>query len=451
MLPVDSLPYGGSTALVKITQSAALLAFSMATALPLQGQARAVTLTEAIRLAQRVQPTVVQARGALAVAGSDVRSAYSAFLPSLSGNAGAGQSFFPQAQSRLDPQTGQLITGTNSNKSVNFGVNSSLILFDGFRREATIRSSKADRDASAASLTNQEAQVALTTSLEFFSALSSQQLVRAREAGIQRADEQFTIAVAKLRTGAATVSDSLRAVVTVNEARLQKLEAERQLATAEANLARLIGEPGRVSAVDDPSLYDTDLELDPDALLDEGVERSPRVLASDASVRAARAGVTAAKSGYWPILSLSANTQLSGSQLDDYDLQRTSNINLGLNWNLFDRFNRERQVDQSAVVLDNATATLADDRRQVAASLTSQIAALNTARVRIDVTALSLEAAQADLRVQVERYRLGSITMVEVLTSQESLTRAEEASVSARIDFLRAKAQIEAIIGRPLS
>ncbi|NNG16837.1 MAG: TolC family protein [Gemmatimonadales bacterium] len=439
------------TAFVKITQSAALFVWLVSIAPPLQGQERVVTLPEAIRLAQRVQPTVVQARGALAVAGSDVRSAYSAFLPSLSGSAGAGQSFFPQAQSRLDPQTGELISGTNSNKSVNFGVNSSLILFDGFRREANIRSAKADRDASEASLINQEAQVALATSLEFFNALSSQQLVLAREAGIQRADEQFKIAVAKLRTGAATVSDSLRAVVTLNEARLQKLDAERQLATAEASLARLIGEPGRVSAVDDPSLYDTDLELDADALLDEAVDRSPRVRASDASVRAARAGVTVAKSGYWPTLSLSANTQLSGSQLDDYDLQRTSNINLGLNWNLFDRFSRERQVDQSAVLLDNAAATLADDRRLVAANLTSQLAALNTARVRIDVTKLSLEAAQADLRVQLERYRLGSITIVEVLTSQESLTRAEEAEVSARIDFLRAKAQIEAIIGRSLS
>ncbi len=402
-------------------------------------------------MARRFQPAVVQARGALAVAGSDVRSAYSAYLPSLSGSAGAGQSFFPQAQSRLDPQTGELITGTNSNKSVNFGLNSSLILFDGFRREATIRSARADREASEASLADQEAQVALATSLEFFNALAGQQLVRARQAGITRAEEQFTIAVAKLSTGAATVSDSLRAVVTLGEARVQLLEAERQLATAEANLARLIGEQGRVAAVDDSSLYSIDLALDPAALLEEAIERSPRVLASDASLRAARAQVTAAKSGYWPSLSLSANTQLSGSQLDDYDLQRTSNINLGLNWNLFDRFTRERQLDQSSVLFDNAAATLADDRRQVEASLTAQLAALNTARVRIDVTKFSLEAAQADLRVQLERYRLGSITYVEVLTSQESLTRAEEAAVSAGVDFLRAKAQIEAIVGRPLS
>ena len=122
MRSTGSLPNGGSTALVKVTQSVALFLFSISTALPLPGQERTVTLAEAISMAQRVQPTVVQARGALAVAGSDVRSAYSAFLPSLSGNAGAGQSFFPQTQSRLDPLTGELITGTSSNKSVNFGV-----------------------------------------------------------------------------------------------------------------------------------------------------------------------------------------------------------------------------------------------------------------------------------------------------------------------------------------
>jgi outer membrane protein TolC len=438
------------TSVVKPIHCAAGLCWLLLVA-PLGAQQRAVTLAEAIAMARRVQPAVVQARGALAVAGSDVRSAYSAYLPSVSGSAGAGQSFFPQAQSRLDPQTGELITGLSSNRSVNFGINSSLILFDGFRREATIRSAKADREASEASLAEQEAQVALATSLEFFNALAGQQLVRAREAGITRAEEQFKIAVAKLSTGAATVSDSLRAVVTLGEARVQLLEAERQLATAEANLARLIGEQGRISAVDDPSLYTTDMDLDPDVLLQEAIERSPRILASDANVRSARAQVTAAKSGYWPSVSLSANTQLSGSQLDDYDLQRTSNINVGLNWTLFDRFNRERQLDQSSVLFDNVAATLADDRRQVEAGLTAQLAALTTARVRIDVTKLSLEAAQADLRVQVERYRLGSITYVEVLTSQESLTRAEEAAVSAGVDFLRAKAQIEAIIGRPLS
>ena len=41
-------------------------------------------------------------------------------------------------------------------------------------------------------------------------------------------------------------------------------------------------------------------------------------------------------------------------------------------------------------------------------------------------------------------------TIVDVLTSQESLTQAEVDAVNARFDYLRAKAQIQALIGRQL-
>ena len=62
----------------------------------------------------------------------------------------------------------------------------------------------------------------------------------------------------------------------------------------------------------------------------------------------------------------------------------------------------------------------------------------------------SVAAATEDLRVQQERYRLGASTIVDVLTSQEALNQAEVDVVNARFDYLRAKAQIEALIGRNL-
>ena len=59
-------------------------------------------------------------------------------------------------------------------------------------------------------------------------------------------------------------------------------------------------------------------------------------------------------------------------------------------------------------------------------------------------------AAQEDLRVQQERYRLGAATIVDVLTSQEALNQAEVDAVTARFDYVRARAQISALIGRTL-
>jgi outer membrane protein TolC len=56
----------------------------------------------------------------------------------------------------------------------------------------------------------------------------------------------------------------------------------------------------------------------------------------------------------------------------------------------------------------------------------------------------------ASVNVQLERYRLGSITINDLGIAQDQLNLTEEQAVTARFDYLRAKAQIEATIGRPL-
>ena len=72
-------------------------------------------------------------------------------------------------------------------------------------------------------------QQELVTTNQFFDVLAATQLVRAREAGVRRADEQLKVSVARLRAGAAIRSDSLRALVTLGTARVQLINAETQL------------------------------------------------------------------------------------------------------------------------------------------------------------------------------------------------------------------------------
>src|SRR6185503_4112300 len=121
------------------------------------------------------------------------------------------------------------------------------------------------------------------------------------------------------------------------------------------------------------------------------------------------------------------------------------NITLGLSWPLFNRFQREQQVSERQTTLDTERARAEDARREVSSSLTTQFAALEAARERIDLTRLSVQAAQADVAVALERYRLGSIGITDLNAAEGGLTRAEESAVNARFEYLRAKAQIEAI------
>jgi outer membrane protein TolC len=425
------------------------LALVAASGLSAQDQRPVVTLEEAIRLAERVTPSVIQAQGSVRNADAQRRAAYGQYLPSLTANTSAGNSF-SEGQSRTDPVTGQIISGSSSSTSVSAGLSASVDLFTGFRRGADMRAARATGDAADATLLDARFQSKLNTTQEFLNALYSGQLVTVREAGVRRAEEQLKIAVAKLASGSATRSDSLRSLVTLGTARLQLVNAQATQAQAEANLGRLIGADIRVRAVDDSSFYRVVRVIDTAALKAEAESRSPRVQSSEASRAAARANLSASKSTYWPTVSLSGQYNYNGSNRNDYDLFQNRSINLNLSWPIFNRFTRERNVTTQESNLDVAEANAADARRQVTASLTTQLALLDAARVRIDITQISVRAAEEDLRVQQERYRLGAATIVELLTSQETLAQAEVDAVNARFDYLRAKAQIEALIGRPL-
>lgn len=432
-----------------MSRSLAPLVLALSLAGPAAAQERAVTLAEAIRLAERTQPGVVQAETGIRTAAARRRNAWGSYLPSVTATSQASE-FFSEGASRIDPVTGQLTTGNSSNRSLSTSLSASVDLFTGFRRGAEMRAARAGQTAAEAGLVDARFQQALTTTNQFFDALAAAQLLRVREASVRRAEEQLKVSINKLRAGSATRSDSLRSRVTLGNARLALIRATTDLAAAEAGLARLVGETGRVKAADDSAFYRLGAIPDTAALRAEAEARSPRIQSTRAGAEAARANLRASRSAYWPSLTLSGNTAWNASRANDYDLLNQRQVSLGLRWSLFDRFDRELAVAEREASLDVADAEAADAQRAVAAELTARLAELAAARAEIEITTTSVVAATEDLRVQQERYRLGASTIVDVLTSQEALDQAEVDVVVARFNHLRARAQLEALIGRTL-
>jgi outer membrane protein len=407
-----------------------------------------LTLAEAIARANRVQPGVVSAGGTIRNASARQRSATGAFLPNLTLSGNRGDNFSEGAI--LDPSTGQLTTSGTSTQSLGTTLSSSIDLFAGFRRSGEKKAAKANWNAAEASFQNAEFQQQLTTTNTFFDVLAAEQLIVVRAASVRRAEEQLNVAVAKLHAGRGIRPDSLRSLVTLGNAQLQLVNAQTALATAEANLGRLVGEDGPVGAVDDSMLYRSLPAIDTVALRAEALANSPAVKSAEASAASAHAAITVAKAGYYPTLNLSGSASLNGSSRNSYTFLQSRQVSLGLNWPIFNRFQREQGIVSSQVAAEVAEANAADARRQVLASLTAALASLDAARLRIGISQTSVLAGEEDLRVQQERYRLGAATIVDVLTSQEALSQAEVDGVTARFDYVRARAQISALIGRTL-
>ena len=409
---------------------------------------RRITLGEALALAARNQPAMVQARQDVRVAEAQERQAFGAFLPSLSANVSSTRA----GSERFNQQTGQIVS-TGDPYSENYRFSGNLDLFTGFKRGAQRRSAQSTTVLREASELRQEYAVALSTKQAFFDALAAQELVEVARTRLRRADEQLKLVSERLRLGATTRSDSLRSRVEYGNAQLQLIQAEADLRTAQGNLGRAIGVQGMVGPAPDTVLESRLGALDTARLRSEALAAAPTVREAEASVTAARAQVTVNRAAYFPTLSATGNTSWSRSSTQLFGgnpLTRQWSLALQLSFPIFNGFQRETNIvtaDANAVA---AEARLRDARLLLEANLTQSFAALDAAAARIDVSQVSVAAAEEDLRMQRERYRLGASTIIEVLTSQVSLDEAQVGLVRARYDYLVARAQIEAYVGHSL-
>ena len=410
--------------------------------------ARPVTLSDAIRMAQRNAPSNVQARGAISTSEASVKQSYAAFLPIFSVSASRRN----ERGERFDTQ-GNLVPFTGQPTSYSTGLQSSLQLFDGGRRFFDIKAAKADVNAAEAGEIASRYDIALQVKQQYYNILAARESQSAAEAQIQQAEQQLRASSIRLRAGAATVSDSLRSVVLLGNARLAALSARNNLQLANATLTRLVASPTPVTAtasdtIDQRIVIPTIDELVP------LVDRAPAIRQADAELSSAKASVRSAKTAFLPTVNMNFNR--GGSGLDpafgigDKRYAYNQNLSFSLNFPLFNNLTREVNVARAIVAEDVAEASLRDARYLARQTLVQSLGQMRIAREQVDIQTQSVAAATEDVRVQQRRYELGATTLLDLLTSQAQLDTARNSLIRARYDYRVAKAQLEALIGRDL-
>ena len=345
---------------------------------------------------------------------------------------------------------GQLVPGGSNSKSIRFGANANLLVFDFFRRSDITRAANAQLESATAGLMDARYQLRLTVTNQFFTVLANTQLLGVLDAAEKTAEEQLRQAAAKLRAGTATRADSLQSLVSLGTAQSNYAIAISNLTSSEATLAQLLGLSGRVHAAEDSARYAPLAAIDTAAILNDAVKQSPQVLNAQAQARVAKANWDASRKGYFPTLNLTGSYTYNGSNAQNYTLFNQRQLALGLSWNIFDGFQREQTIVNQKSTYQIAQATANDLQHQLEAIVISQLAALTSAQTRITITNTSVIAGRENLRVQQQRYRLGVATNVDVLTAQQTLNQAEVDAVNARLDYVRARTQIETTVGHPL-
>ncbi len=409
---------------------------------------RPISLAEALRLAHENNVQNITSDNAIRTANNSVRSARAQlYFPNVNATLGQNKSY----GERLGPSNN--LIGIDSKWAYTTGLNAQIVLYDGGKTNADVKTNQANVAAAQANEVNTEFNVALTVKQAYNGVLAARESEAAGRAQLATAQLQLQTSIAKVNAGAANVSDSLRSVVQVGNAQLLILQAQINFRTQSAALTRAVGTTYFVTAQPSDTADHTGTPIDSAAVMQLALS-GPTIRAADAAVNAASTSQRSAKAAYLPSLSTTLSTGGSGTGtvygVGGNPFPYSRSVGLNLSYPLFNRFGRENQVANAQIAYDNAQAQARDVRLAAQQNVVTGLANMLNAQETMRVQETNVRAGQEDLRVVQQRYALGASTLLDVLTSQQALVSAQQQLIQARLNYRNARAQIEAAIGRDL-
>jgi outer membrane protein len=472
---------------------------------PLPSVPQSLGLQEAIDLATQNNPLYRQTENDHAPAAWGVRNAVtSTFLPTFSVGAsgyyrGAGSQTFLSTQF----SQGSATLSSSYNLSLSWQLSGRTLSQPGL--------AKAQLHAADASITGARMTLRSTVVNQYLAVLQAQENVRLAEAQQKSAEEALRLAQARYQVGQTTVLDVRQAEVTKGQADVGLIRAQQAVTVQKLTLFQQMGvvapeDPSVVALSDTFPVVQPTWKLDD--LLQEADQHNPDLNTLEARETAAKWSERAAKSAWLPTLSFQAgwsgytqqytNVQYALDQAaagaqstyEQCNLINTSLLNPGatplpcgsptltpaeenairaqnsvfpfsftrqpfqaqvsVSLPIFTAFSRPLNVSQAQAQTDDAREAVRARRLQVRTDVSTAYYQLQADYQAIGIQQTNRSAAQEQLRLATEQYRVGSGTFLNLLTAQATAQQAEYAYIGAVYDYHRAIVQLETAVGRPL-
>lgn len=399
-----------------------------------------VTLSEARRRADAVAPALAVARSQTATAVWDRRASWSSlFTPSVN----AGMSYLHFSQPFFNFGTGAI-----SSSATNATLDASYVILGG-SKFADLKRSRASLASAEANETAIRYRTSYETDAAYYSVLQDEDLARVARNRLDRAEQQFKLARARVAAGDAISTDSLQLLLEVNRSRLGVNRADSAVAVSQLRLGRLIGIPGPAQAAQVDTGPPPPLPITVEDAIAEMLARGPQVEAARADERRAGAALGVERAAYLPKLTLGATTGAYDARLFPSATRRTQ-YGVTASLPIWNAGQRELSIARAQADRNIAAANRKDTERAAAELMTASYEGYRTASAGIDLAQVGVVVAAETYRVQHARYAEGATTILDVLEAQTALTEAEAALVQSRYSSRLALAEVEALLGRRL-
>jgi outer membrane protein len=436
-------------------------------AIPASAQKKTLTLEEAKQIALERNLSVVQAQNNLEAAQSQVLAARGLYLPTVTASSGwnRSQQEFKTSGTQYTTVNGILIpiaAGEQNqitlSNSFSGGVRASLNVFDGFARQSSNASATSQAIASEYSAGRTRQSVVFQVVSDYLNVFRTQQLVGVAEENLKRDQRQLERIVESNRVGALSLADVYRQQSQVASDELLLITAQNNYDKAKADLLAMVGlnvgeeyeiaDATIPSTIDSLSLQQSRQMVDEfDSLSARAIRSRPDYQAAVQSLDAAEAGVTNARSNYFPSLGISAGYTRTGDDISNPFKNSSISWGANLSWTLFDGFRTNQAIQLAAASKRNAQIQLAQTEITVDVDVKKALLDLDASRKSYEASQKGLVSATEDRKIAEERYNLGAGTLLDLLTANANLVSAQANKVNAVYSFLTSKYNVEFAVG----
>lgn len=407
-----------------------------------------LTAEQAVAIALENNYDIKLATNDLKIDEQNVSLANAGLLPNLSGTFNQNNNIQNSKQVRSDGTVQELDNAHNN--SMSYGVNLGWTIFDGFRMFARYDQlhelQKQGETELKLMVLNRVSDVMAT----YYDLVQQQQMLKALDTAIVISKQRVTTADNRFKIGKVAKLEVLNAQVDLNTDQTNFLRQKELFENTKTSLNQLMARDLTMQfKVADSVVADSKLVLGD--LISLAEQQNPQIQIALINKRVAELNLKQVRSARYPQIGVNAGYIFNESE-SSLGFARENNSR-GLNYgitasiNIFNGFLQNRNEKVAKLQIDNSNIQIEQQTQTIKAQL---IAAYQTYLTNLELVKLEAkneDIAEQNLDITLEKYRIGTITTLEVRTAQLNYVNARTRNSSAQFQAKISEVTLKQLAG----
>jgi NodT family efflux transporter outer membrane factor (OMF) lipoprotein len=287
------------------------------------------------------------------------------------------------------------------------------------RVRRTVESNQAAAQASAGDLETARLSLQAELAQDYFQLRTLDAQRKLLDETVAAFEQSLELTRTRYRGGVASQVDVVQAETQLETTRAQAIDVGVQRAQFEHAIAVLTGQPASTFSVPTAPLA-TPPPAVPVGVPSQLLERRPDIAAAERRMASANAQIGVALAAYYPMITLSASTGFESSSITQLFTwpSRFFSVGPSITQTVIDGGLRRAQTDQARAAYDTSVANYRQTVLTAFQGVEDNLAALRILESEADVQERAVKAAQRSVSLTTSQYRAGTVSYLNVITTQ---------------------------------